>query len=84
MKLNDILTGILTLPNLYESEALEILSQLCARFKENTLAGDAILDAILMIEADIAKINAEDATATYLASPDHARDLFAARQERGL
>ena len=84
MKLNDILTGIRTLPNLYEAEALEILSGLCARFPQNTLAGDAILDAILMIEEDLTERKAESDNDAYLASPDHARDLFAARSERGL
>jgi len=84
VKLPDILTGIRTLPNLYEAEALEILSGLCARFPQNTLAGDAILDAILVIEAGIIAKADEDAAIAYFASLDHARDLFAARSERGL
>jgi hypothetical protein len=58
-KLQDILTGIRTLPNLYEAEALDILRGLCARFKENTLAGDAILDAVMVIENHIEHCEAE-------------------------
>ena len=84
MKLSDILTGIRTLPNLYEAEALEILRGLCARFPKNTLVSDAIIDVILTIEDDIADHKAADKHDAYLASPDHARDLFAARSERGL
>jgi len=84
VKLSEILTGIRELPYCYEEEAVSILSALCVKFKDGTIAGDAILDAIMVIEDVLDNSKAENDEREYLESPDYTRDLFAARSERGL
>ena len=84
MNIQQLLDGIKALPNCFEDEAAAILGALALKFPKNTIASDAIIDAMLAIENDIGSQKASDALNAYLASPDHARDLFAARQERGL
>jgi len=84
VNIQQILDGIKALPNCFEDEAAAILGALALKFPKNTLASDAIIDAMLTIEDDIANNRAEASQDAYMASPDYNRDLFAARSERGL
>ena len=82
--LSEIRQDVRELPYFFEQEVNDMLSTMMARFPHGSPTHESLLQAFGEIEAEIVRITANDKAEAYLASPDHARDLFAARQERGL